>query len=97
MSFSGTSDIANTKIIVSDGPATDTGIENGSVLNSYFRLNSSEVSAATNSVVAGTNSGQYETYISNSILEGTVTGNPACNFTFEQDGTELDNGCQPPP
>ncbi|MCP3850366.1 MAG: hypothetical protein GY694_09040, partial [Gammaproteobacteria bacterium] len=59
---------------------------------SYARIRKSTISASggtNNSVVAQNGSGSKETYISDSILTGDVTGSPVCSFTFDIDGTDL--------
>ena len=89
------SSMSNMSIMVSDGSA-GYGVSNSTSLSSA-RIRNSAISAPTNSISASTGAAAAETYVSDSILNGTVSGNPVCDFVFFKDtGTALDGSCQEP-
>ncbi|MCP3899876.1 MAG: hypothetical protein GY707_09220, partial [Desulfobacteraceae bacterium] len=83
--------------ISASGGANSYGVYNSSD-SSYARIQNSTISASgaggtNNSVVAKDGSESNETYISDSILTGDVTGSPVCSFTFSNSGTDLTDDC----
>ena len=85
--------LMNLRITVEGGAGTEYGVYNFSSNNSVMMSNS-RISAATASIRAFTGSATDETYISNSLLNGPVTGDPKCKFVFTFASTVLDSGCQ---
>jgi hypothetical protein len=56
----------------------------------------SKITAPIYSVYDVVGSGAYESYISGSILNGPVEGDPKCSFTFTPGGVELADDCDDP-
>ena len=73
------------------------GISNRTTNASVIVRNSIINTAGSTAVAASTGTGTNETYISDTLIDGEVSGNPVCSFVFELDGTPLDEGCAPPP
>lgn len=88
--------ISNTTITVPGGSGNQYGIYNNSSAD-YAIIRKSVISAPTESVSANTGSGNAETYISHSILDGGVSGNPICSSVFYANGNALDASCTPSP
>jgi hypothetical protein len=85
----GTSIVDSFFFETSGGSTNKYGVFN-SVASASAKIRNSTMSAG---VSAGSGSGSFETYISNTIVDGPVTGDPFCHFSFVADGTELDNTC----
>ena len=83
---------------------TDSQLDSSGGTNSYglfaiadtdtVRISNSRVTGLTNSIRGNSTT---RSYISNSILNGSVAGNPNCSFTFLVDGTALDQNCDVTP
>ena len=86
--------ISSSSITVTQG-GTQYGLHNDALAaTSTAMISNSRISASDFSVNAS-GSGSFETYISNSILNGVVGGNPKCAFVFMEDGSTLNGNCQP--
>lgn len=88
--------ISNTSILVSGTTVGDYGVYSASSTE-FTKISNSKIAGATNSIRASTGSGPNETYISDSIVTGLVSGNPKCSFVFQSDGLALTEDCQQPP
>jgi len=88
--------LSNIRIAVSGGSGSEYGVYNNDTTSSVRIRNSAISAPTTNSIFAGTPSGSGETYVSDSILTGSVDGDPVCSFVFEDTGTALDSSCQTP-
>ena len=71
------------------------GVFNGSASDS-IRMHGTRIAGAQQAVSASSGSGANETYISNAVVEGSISGDPRCSFVFESDGTTLDAACNTP-
>lgn len=86
--------ISNSTINLSDGSSNEFGVHNSGD-SEYAIIRNSQITASTNSIYAADGSGEEESYISNSTLTGSVSGDPKCWFTFLDDGTSLSDSCAP--
>ena len=77
--------------VISNG--TSIGASNGTPMTSSFNISRSHIFSAGDAVQASTGTGANETYISDSTVLGTITGDPKCDFVFLFDGTALDASC----
>jgi hypothetical protein len=89
---SSSSTMSHMSITVTGGSGMKYGVYNSNSLCSA-RIRNSSISGSTNSVAASYGSGTNETYISDSILTGSVSGAPVCSFTFSNTGTDLTTNC----
>lgn len=85
----GTSIVDSFNFETSGGSTNKYGVFNTGA-GAFAKIRNSTMSAG---ISAGSGSGSDETYISNTILDGPVTGDPICSFSFLVDGTELDIAC----
>ncbi|MEO0369499.1 MAG: hypothetical protein AAF197_12080, partial [Pseudomonadota bacterium] len=84
--------VSDSTIEVSGSTINNDGIINSG--NSFFsRVDSSRISASSRSIEAGIGAGPTESFISDSVLDGSITGDPKCSFTFNAVGTALDEDC----
>ena len=74
------------------GGSISYGIYNSSDEDSV-RIANSDINGVTNSLRAGSGSGENESYISDSVLRSPLSGDPMCNFVFSDTGTNLDSQC----
>lgn len=89
------STVSNSTITVSGGNSGQYGVYNDNN-GAVAIVKGSNISAPTHSVYDAVGSGAYETYISDSILTGSVHGDPQCSFTFLSSGSALDSDCSLP-
>jgi len=85
-------DFSNGSLSVTGASPFKVGLSNSP--GSFANISNSIISAETNSVAANDASGDAETNIDSSILNGEVTGDPVCSLVFLSDGRELDATCQ---
>jgi hypothetical protein len=96
----GLSVISKSTITVSGGN-TQRGVQNLSDTSSVrifgSRISASSTSGSTNntSLIANSGFSVHETFVSDSFLQGDVTGSPVCFFVFEADGDPLGPTCKP--
>ncbi|MEM7194127.1 MAG: hypothetical protein AAF402_04195 [Pseudomonadota bacterium] len=78
------------------GGSVDWGV-NVNDTSSTASIHRSRIVGDDQSIRAGTGITVNETYVSHSILTGSVTGDPICIFNFTGVGDELNTSCQPIP
>lgn len=73
------------------------GIERTGTTAGPLRISNVDIQSAT-SIAAGTGSREAETYISDTLVTGTITGNPICSAVFDSDTSlQFGSDCSAPP